>query len=63
MIDRCETVDVGLHGRNSNHFTIFFHLAQTREEEVILFNVLGTKQAFFGPEVAIGRMLIALNEQ
>ena len=56
-------MDVGLHSRNSNHFDIFFHLAQTGEEEVILFNILSTKQTFFGPEVAIGRMLIALDEQ
>ena len=56
-------MNVGLHSRNSNHFTLFFHLAQTWEEEVVLFNILGTKQPFFGPEVAIGRMLIALNEQ
>jgi hypothetical protein len=38
-------------------------LSQTREEEMVFLDVLSTEKTFLSPEIAIGRMLIALNEE
>jgi hypothetical protein len=46
---------------NRNLFLLV--LSQTREEEMILLDVLSPEKALLRPKIAIGRMLITLNEE
>jgi hypothetical protein len=41
----------------------FVGLSQAREEEMVFFNVLSTKQTLFGPKIPISGMLVALHQQ
>lgn len=44
-------------------FLFLLSRPQAGEQEVILFNILGTEETFLSPKVSIRRMLIALNQQ